>query len=246
MNSNLKHAQRETETNILAKRSSQIQGGGARAAVLGVNDGLVSVLCLVLTVAGAGANNHTVLLSGFAGLIAGAISMAAGEWISVKAQVELFTGILQDIRKMVKTHKDLLVTQITHSLAASGRSSATAAKAASEIAQNNDHLIHVYTKEVMGFNPDELGSPWIAAGSSFALFILGALAPLAPWFFVDGLLAISLSIIFTAIGGLVVGGYISKSSGKSVSIGALRQLGIIILASVVTYGVGYLFGVSTA
>lgn len=231
---------------LLAKRALQIQRGAARAAVLGVNDGLVSVLCIVLAVAGAGASTHNVLLAGFAGLIAGAVSMAAGEWISVKAQVELFAGILKDIRRLIRRDRALLVTQVSRSLSDSGHGDRTAETAAKEIAQDERHLTEVYARQVMGFNPDELGSPWIAAISSFVLFTLGALAPLLPWFFTEGAVAVWLSILFTALGGLVVGGYISYSSGRGVVPGALRQLGIIILASAVTYGVGYLFGVSVS
>jgi VIT1/CCC1 family predicted Fe2+/Mn2+ transporter len=236
--------EQEKDSQLLAKRALQVQRGAARAAVLGVNDGLVSVLCIVLAVAGAGAAAHNVLLAGFAGLIAGAVSMAAGEWISVRAQVELFGGILKDIKKLAKDDRKLLTVQIADSLSENGHEDKTAKTAAGEIARDDSHLTDVYARQVMGFNPDELGSPWTAAISSFALFTLGALAPLAPWFFVEGSLAIWLSVIFTCIGGLIVGGYISFSSGKTVFYGALRQLGIIILASAVTYGVGYLFGVS--
>jgi len=237
---------KKKDSEILAKRALQVQPGAARAAVLGVNDGLVSVLCIVLAVAGAGASTHSVLLSGFAGLIAGAVSMAAGEWISVRAQVELFDGILKDIRKLIANDRGLLVEQVQDSLSKSGHGDKTADTAAREIAADDHHLTEVYARQVMGFNPDELGSPWIAAGSSFVLFTLGALAPLLPWVFTGGALAIWLSVIFTALGGLLVGGYISSSSGRGVVRGAVRQLGIIILASVVTYGVGYLFGVSVS
>lgn len=234
------------DSEILARRALQVQRGAARAAVLGVNDGLVSVLCIILAVAGAGAAAHNVLLAGFAGLLAGAVSMAAGEWISVQGQVELFGGILKDIKKLIADDRELLIEQVATSLSESGHSDATADKAANEIAADDKHLIEVYARQVMGFNPDELGSPWVAAGSSFALFTLGALAPLSPWFFTNGYLALWLSVIFTAIGGLIVGAYIGASSGKSVARGAVRQLAIIILASVVTYGVGYLFGVNAA
>lgn len=237
---------KKQDSEVLAKRALQVQRGAARAAVLGVNDGLVSVLCIVLAVAGAGADAHTVLLAGFAGLVAGAVSMAAGEWISVRAQVELFDGILKDIRELIKHDRELLVEQVADSLSKTGHGDKTAETAAKEIADSDDHLTEVYARQVMGFNPDELGSPWVAAGTSFILFTLGALAPLLPWFFTDGTLAISLSIIFTGLGSLIVGGYISVTSGKSIAMGALRQLGIVILASVVTYGVGYLFGVSVA
>lgn len=229
---------------MLARRALQVQRGAARAAVLGVNDGLVSVLCIVLAVAGAGASSHSVLLAGFAGLVAGAVSMAAGEWVSVKAQVQLFSGILYDIKNLIRDDRELLIEQVTDSLSKSGHKDVTAARAANEVAENDTHLEEVYARQVMGFNPDELGSPWIAAGSSFLLFTAGALVPVAPWFFIQGTLAVTLSIVLTAIGGLVVGGYISASSGMAIPRGALRQLGIIALASIVTYGVGYAFGVS--
>ena len=238
--------EQEKDSQLLARRALQVQRGAARAAVLGVNDGLVSVLCIVLAVAGAGASAHNVLLAGFAGLIAGAVSMAAGEWISVKAQAELFGGILKDIRKLILEDRSLLVKQVEDGLSKSGHGDKTAETAANEIAEDDRHLTEVYARQVMGFNPDELGSPWVAAISSFALFTLGALAPLAPWFFVEGSIAIWISIILTGIGGLIVGGYISTSSGKPVINGALRQIGIIVLASLVTYGVGYLFGVSVS
>jgi VIT1/CCC1 family predicted Fe2+/Mn2+ transporter len=234
----------DKDSKILARRALQVQRGAARAAVLGVNDGLVSVLCIVLAVAGAGAAAHSVLLAGFAGLVAGAVSMAAGEWISVRAQVELFNGILKDIRTLIKNDRKLLLKQVEDSLSKTGHGDKTAETAANEIARNDHHLTEVYARQVMGFNPDELGSPWVAAGSSFLLFTLGALAPLLPWFFVGGLTAITLSVVFTCIGSLVVGGYISSSSGRSVVRGGMRQLMIVVLASVVTYGVGYVFGVS--
>lgn len=223
-----------------------MQRGAARAAVLGVNDGLVSVLCLVLGVAAAGAQPHSVLLAGFAGLIAGAVSMAAGEWISVKAQVELFSGVLKDIQKLIHDDRKLLEKQISDSLSKSGHKNRTATTAAREIAADDQHLKDVYARQVMGFNPDELGSPWIAAVSSFVLFTAGALVPLVPWFIGGGMVAIWSAVILTGVASLIVGGYIAVSSGKSAAYGALRQLGIVLLASVVTYGVGYLFGVSVS
>lgn len=233
---------RKKDSEILAKRSLQIQRGGARAAVLGVNDGLVSTLCLVLGVAGAGAAAHSVLLAGFAGVIAGAVSMAAGEWISVRSQVELFSGVLSDLNRLMKDDRGLLRDQVAESLASTGHMETTAKAAAKEIAADDGHLAGAYARQVMGFNPNELGSPWVAAISSFALFSVGALAPLGPWLFTGGMSAIWMSIIFTAIGGFVVGGYISKSSGKNVLHGAFRQFGIVLLASAVTYGIGFVFG----
>ncbi len=234
--------QRDTE--LLASRAIQIHRGAARAAVLGVNDGLVSTLCIVLAVSAAADSAKAVLIAGMAGLIAGAISMAAGEWISVTSQVELLKGVLADLRRIMKEDRDLLTSQLSDDFKNSGLDSKTARIAANEISQDNKHLVTEYARNVMGINPDELGSPWTAAFSSFALFVAGSIVALSPWFFTEGTLAIVLSIVFTSLGGLVVGGYVSRTSGSNVANGAVRQLLIIILASVVTYGVGHLFGVA--
>lgn len=234
--------QRKSDNMILAERAAQVQRGGARAAVLGVNDGLVSTLCIVLGVAAAGADQSAVLLAGLAGLIAGSISMAAGEWISVQSQVDLFHGVLRDLKRMIKNDKALLDETLTDHFVSNGYSKKTANAATSELGKNKDRYFETYAAQVVGVNPDELGSPWIAAISSFALFTLGALAPLAPWFFTDGTQGMVWSVILTAVGGLFAGGYVAYSSGKSLAFGSIRQLLIIVLASVVTYGVGVVFG----
>lgn len=233
---------RYEDSALLTKRAVQLQRGAARAAVLGVNDGLVSTLCIVLGVAAASASREAVLIAGFAGLVAGAISMAAGEWISVTSQVDLFKGVLADLHRMVKDDRELLTEQLQEDFTKSGLDTKTAAIAAAEIARDDHHLTVEYARNVMGINPEELGSPWTAAFSSFALFTLGSLAALGPWFFSEGVTAITLSILFTSIGGLIVGGYVSRTSGNSIPNGAIRQLFIIALASVVTYGIGYIFG----
>lgn len=237
-------ALRLKDSQILAQRAAQVQRGGARAAVLGVNDGLVSTLCIVLGVAAAGAGQSAVLLAGLAGLVAGSISMAAGEWISVQSQVDLFEGVLADLKKMIKKDKELLEENLTTHLIEDGYKPQTAAAATRELATQKDHFYATYAEQVIGLNPNELGSPWIAAVSSFVLFTLGALAPLAPWFLTDGVNAMVWSIALTAIGGLVAGGYVALSSGKSRWFGALRQFLIVLFASAVTYGVGMLFGVT--
>lgn len=234
------------DSELLKRRALQIQRGGARAAVLGVNDGLVSVLCVVLAVAAATSSQTSVLIAGFAALIAGAISMAAGEWISLKSQVDLFNGVLADLNEMVKEDRPLLVSQLEEVYIGNGFDKNTAHKAATELAKNDGYLREEYARDVMGMNPDELGSPWVAALSSFALFVAGSMAALLPWFFTGGATAIITSIVTTSLGGILVGGYIAISSGTSITRGALRQLFIIVLASVVTYGVGHLFGVAVA
>lgn len=230
---------------LLAKRAAQVQRGGARAAVLGVNDGLVSTLCIVIGVAATGADAKAVLVAGFAGLLAGAISMAAGEWISVKAQVELFEGVLADLRTIIKDDYQFLTRNLSKNFEEHGIDAKTAEQAAKDVAGDKELFTSMYSSQVIGVNTDELGSPWVAAISSFLLFTIGSIPPLFPWMIgLHGMDGIYLAIGLTVIGGLFVGGYTAKSSGKSVVYGAVRQLLIVIFAAVVTYGIGHLFGVA--
>jgi len=234
-------------SSVLAARAAQVQRGSARAAVLGVNDGLVSTLCIVIGVAAAGSEPSVVLLAGFAGLLAGAISMAAGEWISVKSQVELFEGILSDLKKSIKEDPKLLSHKLAHTFIEFGAEKESAHSAARDIARHGKGFIKVYSSQVIGLNPDELGSPWHAAFSSFLLFTVGALVPIAPWLFgMSGWTGVITAIVLTGIGGLLVGAYTARSSGKNLVYGAVRQFLIIVFAAVVTYGVGHLFGVVTS
>ena len=234
----------ETASAMLAKRAAQVQRGSARAAVLGVNDGLVSVLCLVVGVAAAGADAKSVLLAGFAGALAGAISMAAGEWISVRAQVELFENVLVDLKNIVKNDKPLLEQNLAKNLEKHGIDSVTSKNAVTAVARSDKEFMSMYSSQVIGLNEDELGSPWVAAVSSFVLFWLGSIPPLLPWIIgwhnIEGIL---FAVVLTGFGSLFVGGYTARSSGKSVFLGALRQLLIVVFASAVTYGIGVVFGV---
>ncbi len=236
---------KQRDSEILARRAAQVQGGAARAAVLGINDGLVSTVCLILGVAAATTGGqHAVLVAGFAGLIAGAFSMAAGEWISVQAQVELFQGILGDLKKLVKSDMPLLRENFEAKLRETGMDKRAAQAAAHDMAKKERGFAVLYATQVLGVNPDELGSPWTAAFSSFALFTVGSLVALAPWFFIGGSTASIISVVLTALVSLGVGAYIAKSSGKSLVYGAIRQFLIVLAASAVTYGIGMLFGVA--
>lgn len=227
----------------LAKRAAQVQRGAARAAVLGVNDGLVSTLCIVVGVAAAGADAKATLVAGFAGLLAGAISMAAGEWISVRAQVELFEGVLNDLKAAVDTDRKLLTKNLAKNLEDHGVDQGAAEQAAADVARSDEKFMSMYSSQVIGINEDELGSPWVAAFSSFLLFTAGSIAPLFPWVIgMHGVPGITLALVLTSAGGLFVGGYTAKSSGKSVVYGAIRQFLIVVFAAAVTYGIGHLFG----
>ena len=125
----------------LAQRAAQVQRGAARAAVLGVNDGLVSTLCIVVGVAAAGADAKATLVAGFAGLLAGAISMAAGEWISVKAQVELFEGVLNDLKLAIDSDRKLLTKNLAQNLEDHGIDRDAAEQAAADVARSDDKFV---------------------------------------------------------------------------------------------------------
>lgn len=172
--------------------------------------------------------------------------MAAGEWISVQSQVELFQGILRDLKKLVRNDRELLVEQLEGSFAESGMTEKNARAAAKDVSRHDERLFDLYATRVMGINPDELGSPWIAAGSSFLLFTAGAIAPLAPWIVASGVTAVLWSTALTALASLVVGGYVGRTSGKGTISGAVRQLLIVVFAAGITYGIGLLFGTTGA
>ena len=226
----------------LRERVSTVTRGAARAAVLGVNDGLVTNVCLILAVAGASSGVNEVRIAGLASLIAGAFSMAAGEWISVRSQVELFDGIVGELNRLAQRNPRLLLDELTSKLEQSGLANDTAQRVATELPLEGNRFVDFTARTVFGFDPGEVGSPAVAAVSSFGLFTAGAIVPLAPWFFTDGTTAIVASVTATAIASLVVGGWVSRSSDRPVIQGASRQLAIVIVASIVTYGIGSLFG----
>ncbi len=181
-----------------------------------------------------------------ASLIAGAFSMAAGEWISVRSQVELFDGIVGELNLLARRNPRLLLGELTSKLEDSGLATDTAQRVATELPLEGDRFIDFTARTVFGFDPGEVGSPNVAAVSSFFLFTAGAIVPLAPWFFTSGTGAIIISVVATALASLVVGGWVSRSSGRPATHGAMRQLAIVLAASVVTYGIGSLFGTAIA
>jgi len=226
----------------LEARITQVVRGAARAAVLGVNDGLVSNVCLILAVAGADASRASVRLAGFASLIAGALSMAAGEWISVRSQVELFEGILGRLRALVQRHPALILDQLTERLEAAGIARDTAQRASTELPLDEPRFLRFCANTLFGLNPDELGSPMTAALTSLVYFAAGALVPLIPWFITEGTAAKLASVVLTAVASLAVGAVVGRSSDRPPPPAAVRQLAIVVAASAVTYMIGNLFG----
>jgi VIT1/CCC1 family predicted Fe2+/Mn2+ transporter len=239
-------ADADADAAALTARASAVNRGAARAAVLGVNDGLVTNVCLILAVAGATSAAGDVRIAGLASLIAGAFSMAAGEWISVRSQAELYHGVVDELRRLTTRNPGLVLRELTGSLVERGFARDTATRVAAELPLDERSFLDFSTNILFGVDTDELGSPWVAAGSSLALFAAGAIVPLVPWFFTDGATAITISVVATAIVSMGVGAWISRSASRPTWIGAGRQLGIVIAASAVTYGIGELFGTAVA
>ncbi len=231
-----------TDAARLQAKADQVARGGARAAVLGVNDGLVSNLCLILGVAGASSAASAVRIAGLASLVAGAFSMAAGEWISVRSQVELLQGVLAELRRLTERNPKLVLDTLANHLTEVGMEPSTASKATTELPLDEKSFFNFTARTVFGLNPDELGSPRTAALSSLGLFAVGAVVPLAPWFVTSGGLATVLSVIFTGLASLIVGAWVGRSSGGSQLRTALRQLLIVIIVAAVTYAIGKVVG----
>lgn len=221
-------------------------GGSLRAAVFGVNDGLVSNLSLILGVAGASANSTFVLLSGIAGLLAGAFSMAAGEYVSVRSQREMFEHQIELERKELAEYPAEEAQELALIYAARGLPDDEAAALATATVADPAKALDTLAREELGLNPDELGSPWSAAISSFLSFGVGALVPLAPFLVTSGDRALLTSVTITGCALFAVGATISLFTGRSALRDGLRMLAIGGAAGALTYGIGRLLGVSLA
>lgn len=230
----------------IEKTARQVAGGGIRAAVLGVNDGLVTNLCLTLGVAGAATGAGTVRLSGLASLVAGALSMAAGEWVSVRSQVDVAQGIERDLHRAWHLSPPLVLSRLAGAMQRYGLDTQTAKRASEGVISYRPTASKTAARILFGVNSDDAGSPIVAAVTSLILFMIGAFIPLAPWFFTAGGPAVIWSVSLTAVASLFVGGYLGVSSGRSPWWGAGRQLLIVAVASAVTYYVGDIFGTAVA
>jgi VIT1/CCC1 family predicted Fe2+/Mn2+ transporter len=229
----------------VGKRHRGVSGGGKlRAAVFGVNDGLVSNASLILGVAGAAASNAMILLSGVAGLLAGAFSMAAGEYVSVRSQREMFEHQIGLERDELAQYPREEAEELALIYAARGLPRDDALKLAKAIIADPDKALDTLAREELGLNPEDLGSPWGVAVFSFLSFAAGALVPLLPFFALSGGRALLGSIAFTAIALFGVGAVISLFTGRSALRDGLRMLGIGAAAGGLTYAIGKLLGVS--
>jgi vacuolar iron transporter family protein len=230
----------------IGRRHKGFGGGNLRAAVFGVSDGLVSNTSLLMGVAGAATSNEILITTGVAGLLAGALSMAAGEYTSVRSQREMFEYQIGLEKDELNEYPDEEAEELALIYEARGMPLDRARELSKELMRNPTHALDVLAREELGLNPDDLGSPWGAAIFSFLSFAVGACIPLAPYVF--GLLgsqAIIVSSVCAGVALMGVGGALSLFSGRSAIYGALRMLVIGGGAGAVTYLIGSLFGAAT-
>ncbi len=227
------------------KRHRSIGGNAIRAAVLGGNDGLVSNFSLVMGIAGATGGQTGVLLAGLAGMLAGALSMSLGEWISVKSSQELYENQSQLEMDELETNPDDEQKELALIYITKGVPEAQAKEMAAEIMKDKTAAHEILVREELGINPDEMkGSANEAAAYSFFLFILGAIIPVLPFMFSSGMNAIILSVAMSAVGLFVIGAAITLFTGKNVWYSGGRQVLFGLAAAAITFGIGKIIGVS--
>jgi VIT1/CCC1 family predicted Fe2+/Mn2+ transporter len=224
-------------------RHRAMGGGTLRAGVFGVNDGLVSNTCLVMGVAGAAVEPGIILITGVAGLLAGAFSMAAGEFISMLSQKEMFEHQISQEKDELERYPAEEAEELALIYAARGIPLDEARNIAKKLIANPEKALDTLAREELGLNPDDLGSPIGAAISSFIAFCIGASLPLIPFLFgLNQGVLIAAALSGAAL--FMVGAALSLFSGKGALLGGLRMLLIGAAAAAATYGIGSLFNVS--
>lgn len=218
--------------------------GNLRAAVFGVNDGLVSNTSLILGVAGATDDPQAILTAGIAGLLAGALSMAAGEYVSVRSQREMFEYQIGLERQELETYPEAEAEELALIYNARGMDLEEARGAADTLIQNPEHALDTLAREELGLNPDDLGSPWGAALSSFLAFAIGAIIPVIPSLLVRGSGTLWITVALAGACLFGVGATLSLFTGRRALWGGLRMVLIGGGAGLVTWLIGRLLGVA--
>jgi VIT1/CCC1 family predicted Fe2+/Mn2+ transporter len=219
-----------------------VQGGAQRAAVFGISDGLVSNVGLILGVAAASPEASTVIVAGVAGLLAGAVSMAAGEYVSVKAEAELVERELEIERRSLAERPLAETEELASIYAARGIEPEQAEAMAAAVMADPEVALEVHAREELGVDPESVGDPVAAAGSSFVAFGVGAILPLLPWFFTEGTGAVLVSVVVGLVAAAVVGVVLAHFTERSKVWTAARQVGIAAVACAVTYAIGSVVG----
>lgn len=230
----------------MVHRHRDVQGGTARAAVFGVSDGLVSNVALILGIAGASTDGSIVRLAGVSGLLAGAISMAAGEWVSVRAQNELIERELEIERRSLAENPEAETRELAAIYRKRGLDPEQADQIAAGVMADPDVALDVHAREELGVDPDGVGSPALVALSSFVAFAIGALIPLLPWFFSDGSDATIASVVLGTVAAALVGWAVGSFTERSRIRTAMRQVLVAALACAATYMIGSALGVSVS
>jgi VIT1/CCC1 family predicted Fe2+/Mn2+ transporter len=229
----------------LEGRHRAIGGNALRAAVLGANDGLLSNFSLVMGVSGAALSGNSILITGIAGLLAGACSMALGEWLSVQSAREFYERQIRVERQEVIEVPEEEAEELALIYEAKGLPREEARNLANRLIKDEAAALDTMAREELGINPEELGgSAWAAAGSSFCLFALGAIIPVAPFFFVSGYVGAAASAVLAVIGLFGIGAGIALLTGRGVLYSGLRQVILGLFAAAITFGLGRIIGVS--
>ncbi len=222
------------------------RSGTLRATIFGVSDGLVSNLALVMGVAGASDKGGFILLAGIAGLLAGAFSMAAGEYVSMQSQRELFERQIALEKAELEAMPEEEQTELAALYVAKGFTRVEADTIAARMFEDPAMALDTLVREELGLDPDQLGSPWGAAMGSFLAFCVGAIVPVIPYLFWSGATAFYLSFVLSLGALFIVGAAVSLLTGRSLLFSGFRQMGIGAAAAIVTYAVGKVIGVGVA
>jgi len=238
------------EGSVLAQlegRHRTTGGNTLRAAVLGANDGLLSNLSLVMGVAGADLSSQSILITGVAGLLAGACSMALGEWLSVQSARELYDRQITIERREIEEIPDEEEEELALIYEAKGLPLDQARQLAARLMRDRPQALDTMAREELGIDPEELGgSAWTAAITSFCLFTLGAIVPVAPFIFAQGTIAIRLSLVLSGLALFGIGAGITLLTGRSIWFSGLRQVIFGFTAAAITFAIGRWIGVSIA
>jgi VIT1/CCC1 family predicted Fe2+/Mn2+ transporter len=220
-------------------------GNALRAGVLGANDGLVSVFSLVMGVAGAGMGSHQIFLTGMAGLLAGALSMALGEWLSVQSSRELYQRQIGIEKQELEENPEEEMEELALIYQAKGIPEKDARAMAQRLLSDRQTALDTLSREELGINPGELGgSAWEASLTSFFLFALGAVIPVIPYLFLTGTAGIMASAAASAAGLFAIGALITLMTGLNPVLSGLRQVAFGLVAAATTYGAGWLIGIN--
>ena len=225
-------------------RHRDVRGGAARAAVFGISDGLVSNVGLILGVAGADPDPSVVRVAGLAGLVAGAVSMAAGEYNSMRVQAELFEREVELERREIRRNPHVETAELDQLYQSRGVEPSAARALAESVMADEDLAVRTHAREELGIDPDELGSPVGAAASSFAAFCAGAVIPLVPWFITSGTAATVSSLVAALVAAVVIGVVIARFTERPALRVAARQLAFTAVPAVLTYTIGTIVGVN--